>query len=90
MIDDGGSGFDWVFMGFHWGGLWLWRSVWLWKSVWPWVLDFGFGIHVYRFCWRWLGFFGFSWGGWFVMEVEIGVAMEIGVAVGKMGFCHKE
>ena len=24
------------------------------------------------------------------MEVEIGVAMEIGVAVGKIGFCHEE
>ena len=62
LIGDGGSRFDWVFMGFCWGGLWPWRSVWLWKSVWPWVLDCGFWIRVYRFHWRWLGFSGFLWG----------------------------
>lgn len=56
--------------------------------MWPWVLDFGSWIHVYRFRWRWLGFSGFPWDGWSVMEVEIGVAVEINVAVGKMGFCH--
>nr|POE78776.1 hypothetical protein CFP56_78149 [Quercus suber] len=37
------------------------------------------------------GFFlGFRGGGWSVMEVEIGVAVEIDLAVGKMGFCHEE
>ena len=33
-----------------------------------------------RFGWRWLGFSGFQWG--WVVVVEIGVAMEIGVGLG--------
>ena len=35
-------------------------------------------------------FLGFRGGRWSLMEVEISVAVEIGVAVGKMGFCHEE
>ena len=53
-----------------------------------WIVGFGF-VFTGSVGGGWV-FLGFRGGGWSVMEVEIGVAMEIGVAVGKIGFCHEE
>ena len=53
-----------------------------------WIVGFGFVFTGFvGGGWVFLGFCG---GGWPVMEVEIGVAVEIDVAMGKMGFCHEE
>ena len=53
-----------------------------------WIVGFGF-VFIGFVGGDWV-FLGFRGGGWSVMEVEIGVAVEIDVAVGKMGFCHED
>ena len=81
MVVVGLIGFLWVFIGVGCGHE-------NWCGHGSWIVGFGFMfIGFVGGGWVFLGFRG---GGWFVMEVEIGEAVEIGVVVGKMGFCHKE
>ena len=49
-------------------------------GLWVW-LEMEMEMEMARFGWRGWVFLGFSGGGWSVVEVEIGVAVEFGVAM---------
>ena len=75
MVVVGLIGFLWVFIGVGCGHE-------NWCGHGSWIVGFGFMFTSFvGGGWVFLGFHG---GGWSLMEVEIGVA------VGKMGFCHEE